>query len=95
MRPGETLRFATRENHIYGVGEFRLEPKGGLEVHRKLIDPAVAGRLGAPSLYEYTLKLPADAKPGSTVRVATGGHFQTRNDPDWAFSFAVSVGSGR
>jgi hypothetical protein len=91
LRPGESITFRTRENQIIGIGEIRVERKGAIEVRRKLLDPSPAGRLGGASLYEYTFAAPRDARPGTEARISTIGHFQSRNDADWAFSFAVHV----
>ncbi|HVY60637.1 MAG TPA: hypothetical protein VHF22_03245, partial [Planctomycetota bacterium] len=86
------ITFTTRENQIFGIGEVRVEPRGALEVRRKMLEAAPPHRLGGTSLYEYTIAVPKGAKPGATIRVSTGGHFQTRADPDWAFRFSVRVG---
>src|SRR5205823_308401 len=79
LHPGDTVTFRTRENQIFGVGEIRVEPRGALEVHRKMLESAPPHRLGGTSLYEYTFSVPADAKAGATAKITTGGHFQTRN----------------
>lgn len=91
FKPGESLRFEDYENQIRGLGAIKVSPAGALEVTRKMVDPGRPSFGNAPR-YEYTFTVPKNAKPGKTVTVTTAGDYQTRNSPDWAFSFKVKVG---
>ncbi len=93
LRPGGTLRFITRENQIWGLGEVRVDPPGALEVRRSPLgrcDPTLAG---GSSFVEYAFRAPSGAPAGSLVRVSAEGRVQTRSNPNWAFEFTVEIAS--
>lgn len=89
LRPGDTLQFDTRINQIWGLGEIKVTPEGALAVKEELLEQNHMA--GDTSKYRYQLKVPRDAQRGSEIEVKTSGHYQTRNDPNWAFSFKVKV----
>jgi len=90
LKPGETLRFATYESAVRGLGEIKIDPPGALLLKRKALEP-VNSTPGGSTLFEYTFSVPRGAQP-DTLTVTTSGAFQVRDDPDWAFSFNVKVG---
>ena len=89
--PGETLKFRTRENQIWGLGQITVKPAGALTLSSKQLQPMHAGQLGSTSLNEYSFTVPKNAKPGTVFTVTTAANYQSRNDPSWAFSFKVKV----
>lgn len=91
--PGGTLRFATSESAVRGLGRIQA-PQGALVVRRTVLKAPKPGLAGGRAEIEYRLTLPLNAKPG-VYKVSTGGAFQVRQDPAWAFSFELHVGKRR
>jgi hypothetical protein len=91
LAPGQTLRWADRENQIRGVGQITISPAGALQVQQKQLEPMQPGVLGSTSLEEYRITVPATAKVGDVYTVTTSGNWQVRNNNGWAFSFKVKV----
>jgi hypothetical protein len=89
---GETLTFRTRENQIFGLGQIQAAPAGIVTVQSKVIKPMNPGQFGDKTLTEYRVSVAPGAKAGSTAAIKTSGDWQSRDDPDWAFSFSVKVG---
>jgi hypothetical protein len=91
LRPGDTLQFSARINQIWGIGEITVTPAGALDVQSKLLEDRTHGAAGETLLYQWSFKVPESAEPGSTIELKTSGHWQVRDDPNWAFSFQVKV----
>jgi hypothetical protein len=93
VRAGEAIRFVTRENQIWGMGEITVEPVGALEVTRRALercDPSLPSASGS-SFVEYAFAVPAGARPGASIRVRAAGLVRTRSNPNWAFQFTIEV----
>ena len=91
--PGGTLRFATTESVVRGLGPIHT-PKGAVVVRRTVLKPAKPGLAGGSAVVEYRFTLPVATKPG-LYRVTSSGTFQGRADPAWAFSFELHVAMRR
>lgn len=95
LGPGEALRFMAREGPTFGLGRIRVRPPGALHVRRRKL-PNAPGRGGeGTARYEYTIRLAPGARRFAAVDVTTSGRSPGRSDPDWAFSFRISVDGTR
>src|SRR5581483_8709802 len=87
--PGGSLTFRATTNQITGLGTLTVTPKGAATITQKLIKPMQPGVLGSKDLYQYTITMNKNAKPGTSVQVRAPGTYQARNDPNWAFAFTL------
>lgn len=86
--PGGSLSFVAPTNQIWGLGEVTVSPAGAATITQELVKKKEPGMLGGATYYRYTITLPKDATRAVTIK--TSGNYQTRNSPQWAFSFKVS-----
>ena len=89
--PGGSLVFRATTNQITGLGTLSVTPKGAATVSQKLIKPMQPGVLGSKDLYQYTITMNKNVKPGTSVQVRAPGTYQARNDPSWAFQFSLKA----
>ena len=87
---GQTLRFSTSVNQIWGLGEPTVEPASGLEYVGKELAPNKAHELGSTSLQEYSVTMGKHVQPGTHFKVTFPGHYQVHSDPNWHFSFTIA-----
>jgi hypothetical protein len=91
VAPGGSLVFRATTNQITGLGTLTVTPKGAATISQKLIKPMQPGVLGSKDLYQYTITMNKNAKPGTSVQVRAPGTYQARNDPNWAFAFSLKA----
>ena len=88
LKPGDSVRFACHENQIYGViGVTSSSPE--VKVESKLIKPMQHGDLGNTNVYQYTITMAHDAKPGTKAHLTTQAPYQSHSDAGYVFSFTA------
>ncbi len=91
LAPGATLRFEFGENQIWGINKLTVDPPHAATVEDQLLEKYTDHVLGSMSKHAMTIKISEKAKSGEKIKFTTNPNYQSRDSPDWAFSFSVHV----
>ena len=87
LKPGQSLVFEAEGNQINNMGGLTA---AGLQLSQDWLSGPAS--MGGDVRYRYTVTLPQDTAVGTRFSLKSNPAFQSRNNPNYAFTFEIVAG---